>query len=161
MRQELVQLGNGAHALATQLLGNADDAADAVQDALATALGKPAAYDAKKGALKPWFLRVVRNRCLDLLRRRRTTNDRVDELPSVTDGPEQVAEKAERDYAVKRALRALRAEQREIIILRDYIDLSYAEIAAVLELPAGTVMSKLHRARVALGKAFEEHEQTS
>ena len=75
MRHELAELGGGAHVLAIQILGNADDAADAVQDALTTALGRPGAYDAGKGPLKPWFLRIVRNRCIDLLRRRRVTDD--------------------------------------------------------------------------------------
>ncbi len=71
MRDELVQLGGGAHALAFQILGNTDDAADAVHDAITTVLTRPAAYDKRKGPLKPWFLTVVRNRCLDLIRRRR------------------------------------------------------------------------------------------
>ena len=71
MRSELAQLGGGAHALATQILGNAGDAQDAVHDAFETVLGRPGAYDARKGPLKPWFLRVVRNRCIDMLRRRR------------------------------------------------------------------------------------------
>ena len=63
MRQQLAQLGGGAHALAIQILGNADDAADAVHDAFATALAKPAAFDDTRGPLRPWFLTVVRNRC--------------------------------------------------------------------------------------------------
>ena len=79
MRHELLDLCGGAHALATQILGNPDDAADAVQDALATALGKPGAYDATRGPLKPWFLRVVRNRCVDQIRRRRQHVAMVDE----------------------------------------------------------------------------------
>lgn len=62
MRRELAQLGGGAHALAIQILGNTHDAQDAVHDAFATALARPGAYDANKGPLKPWFLRVVRNR---------------------------------------------------------------------------------------------------
>jgi DNA-directed RNA polymerase specialized sigma24 family protein len=49
MRHELAHLGGGAHALATQILGNADDAADAVHDAFATVLGRPGAYDASRG----------------------------------------------------------------------------------------------------------------
>jgi RNA polymerase sigma-70 factor (ECF subfamily) len=49
----------------------------------------------------------------------------------------------------------LPAGQREIIVLRDYMDLSYAEIADVLEIAPGTVMSRLHRARLALKEALE------
>ena len=70
MQHELAQLGGGAHALAVQILGNSHDAADAVHDAFETALARPDRYDARKGALRPWFLRVDRNRCIDMLRRR-------------------------------------------------------------------------------------------
>ncbi len=63
MRQQLAQLGGGAHALAIQILGNAADAADAVHDAFATALARPDAFDDTRGSLKPWILTVVRNRC--------------------------------------------------------------------------------------------------
>ena len=104
MRDELVQLGNGAHVLALQILGNADDAADAVQDALAKALSRPRAYDARKGALKPWFLRVVRNKCLDLLRRRRPSGTAVEELPHTGPGPEQDLESSQLEHALKQAL---------------------------------------------------------
>jgi RNA polymerase sigma-70 factor (ECF subfamily) len=158
MRSELAQLGGGAHALATQILGNADDAQDAVHDAFATALGNPAAYDAGKGPLKPWFLRVVRNRCIDLLRRRRTRSARdVDELESPAKTPEEAVAASQESSRVVRALATLPAERREIIVLRDYLDLSYAEIAGVLDIAPGTVMSRLHRARLALKEALQDH----
>ena len=150
MRQELVQLGGGAHALAIQILGNADDAADAVQDALMTALTRPSAYDDKKGQLKPWFLKVVRNRCFDLLRRRRPSDMPVDELVDTAANPEQALDITQRDQALKTALASISAEQRQIIVLRDYLDLTYAEIADVLSVAQGTVMSRLHRGRLAL-----------
>lgn len=155
MKQQLVQLGGGAHALAISILGNADDAADAVHDAFATVLGRPGAYDASKGPLKPWFLRVVRNRCIDQVRRSRPAADMGDELVSPLAGPEQLLEWDERDRGLHQALASLRSDQRQIIVLRDYMDLSYAEIANVLDLAAGTVMSRLHRARMALREALE------
>ena len=158
MRDELVQLGNGAHVLALQILGNADDAADAVQDALAKALSRPRAYDARKGALKPWFLRVVRNKCLDLLRRRRPSGTAVEELPHTGPGPEQDLESSQLEHALKQALASLPADHRQIIVLRDYVDLPYAEIADVLSIAKGTVMSRLHRARLALGEALKDHD---
>ena len=158
MRHELAQLGGGAHALAIQILGNPVDAEDAVHDAMATALGRPGAYNARRGPLKPWFLRIVRNRCIDLLRRRRPADSSVEELVDSAVGPEQAAELADRDRVLKLALNALPPEQREIIVLRDYLDLSYAQIADVLEIAAGTVMSRLHRARVSLGKTYREYD---
>jgi RNA polymerase sigma-70 factor (ECF subfamily) len=158
MRSELAQLGGGAHALAIQILGNADDAQDAVHDAFAAALGNPGAYDAGKGPLKPWFLRVVRNRCIDMLRRRRVPSARpVDELESPVKTPEEAAAASQAGSRVVGALASLPAERREIIVLRDYLDLSYAEIAAVLDIAPGTVMSRLHRARLALKEALSDH----
>ena len=159
MRYELAHLSSGAHALATQILGNVDDAADAVHDALANALGKPGAYDAAKGPLKPWFLRMVRNRCIDLLRRRRQTDDKVDEIVDDSAGPAKAVEDADYDRILKMALETLDTDQRQLIVLRDYMDLKYSEIAEVCEIAPGTVMSRLHRARIALGKAYREYDE--
>lgn len=156
MRQELVSLGGGAHALAIQILGNSQDAADAVQDAFATVLARPGAYDRKKGAFKPWFLRVVRNRAIDMIRRRRPVEP-VDSLIDHGVIPEQAMENLQRDEGLQHALSELPTGQREIILLRDYLDLSYAEIADVLDVAAGTVMSRLHRARMALKEILERN----
>ncbi len=156
VREELIQLGGGAHALAIQILGDPDDARDAVQDAFAVVLSRPDAYDADKGPLRAWFLRLVRNRCIDLLRRQRTRMQSDHAMPDAAADPATAAEISQRDEALQAALQALAAEQRQIIVLRDYLDLSYAEIAGVLEIPSGTVMSRLHRARMALGKAYRE-----
>ncbi len=157
MRQQLAQLGNGAHALAIQILGNADDAADAVHDAFAKALAHPEKYDASKGRMKPWFMRVVRNRCLDMLRSRREPGQPADEVAHPGSGPEQAAVAAQESDGLKAALRTLSEDKGEIIILRDYLDLSYAEIADALDISKGTVMSRLHRARLALKEALEKN----
>ncbi len=159
MRQELAQLGGGAHALAIQILGNADDAADAVHDAFAVVLAKPDAYDDSRGALKPWFLRVVRNRCFDMLRRARGSNLPVDNLVEPSAGPEQAYENREQADAIRQALATMDREKRQIVVLRDYLDLSYAEIADVLSIAPGTVMSRLHRARLALKEALQSHDK--
>jgi RNA polymerase sigma-70 factor (ECF subfamily) len=157
MRQELIQLGNGAHALATQILGNTDDAADAVHDAFAKVLRKPDAYKANKGPLKPWFLSLVRNRCIDLIRRRRPGDIDVEELNDPGAGPESSLDIAQRVQELQLALAKLSTGQRQIVVLRDYMDLSYAEIADVLVIAPGTVMSRLHRARLALKEELTHH----
>ena len=159
IKSELANLGGGAHALAYQMLGNAEDAADAVHDAFATALARPAAYDFDKGPLKPWFLRVVRNRCLDLLRRRRPNDESLDVLIDGNATPEEAAEIDQRDQALKRALAEISSDQRQIVILRDYLDLSYAEIANVLDVASGTVMSRLHRARLGLREVLNSYDE--
>ena len=157
MRQELAQLGGGAHALAIQILGNVDDAADAVHDAFATALGQTAGFDETKGPLKPWFLRVVRNRCIDMVRRRRASDMPVEELVDSGVTPEEALIEHQRRSAIQGALLSIPCDKREIVVLRDYLDLSYAEIADVLSIAPGTVMSRLHRARLALKEALENH----
>ena len=159
MRQQLAQLGGGAHALAMQILGNPDDAADAVHDAFATVLAKPDAYDDRRGPLRPWFLSVVRNRCIDILRRRRGNAVPVERLVEPSAGPEETVEKAETAIAIQRALASIDSEKRQIVVLRDYLDLSYAEIADVLSIAPGTVMSRLHRARLALREALQNHDK--
>lgn len=158
MRQQLAQLGGGAHALAIQILGNADDAADAVHDAFETVLAKPGCYDKRKGPLRPWFLRVVRNRCIDMLRRRRGNDVPVEQLADTSRTPDEAFEVAEAAREVQIALQSIAKDKREIVVLRDYLDLSYAEIADVLEIAPGTVMSRLHRARMALKEALEQHD---
>jgi RNA polymerase sigma-70 factor (ECF subfamily) len=159
MRDELAGLGNGAHALAIQILGNREDAADAVHDAFAQVLARPQAWDRRRGPLRPWFLRVVRNRCIDLLRRRRTPAGlAVEQLADPGKPPDAVLEARQRDEGLMRALALLRPEQRQILVLRDYADLGYAEIADVLDLAPGTVMSRLHRARTALRAQLEEDD---
>ena len=155
MQHELIRLGSGAHALAIQILGNRDDAADAVQDAMVKALTAPDAYDAKQGPLKPWFYRVVRNRCLDLLRGRRSTTETVDALPAAGPGPESVLDREQQDSEIRHALETLPPAHRQILVLRDYLDLGYAEIGVVLDVPPGTVMSRLHRARNAMREALK------
>lgn len=158
MRQQIAQLGNGAHALAIQMLGNPDDAADAVHDAYVKVFRKPGAYNANNGPLTPWFLRVVRNHCIDLIRRRRPTGTDVEELVDPGPGPDVLLTMSQRDQELQRALTKLSVAQRQIIVLRDYMDLRYADIADVLEIAPGTVMSRLHRARLALKEELTHHE---
>jgi RNA polymerase sigma-70 factor (ECF subfamily) len=154
IRQELANLGSGAHVLAFQILGNSDDAADAVHDAFARVLARPGAFDFRRGPLRPWFLRVVRNRCFDLLRRRRTSDPAIEELVDPALQPDRLLEIEQRDQRLHCALAAISSDQRQILVLRDYLDLSYAELAGVLQVAPGTVMSRLHRARLALKEAL-------
>jgi RNA polymerase sigma-70 factor (ECF subfamily) len=159
MRQELAQLGSGAHALAIQILGNVDDAADAVHDSFATVLARPDAYDRAKGPLKPWFFRVVRNRCLDMIRRRLDASDTVEQLTDSAPSPEERVASEQRTARISAALSTLPRDKREVIVLRDYLDLSYAEIADVLNVAPGTVMSRIHRARLSLKEVLGSHEE--
>lgn len=158
MQHELAHLGNGAHALATHILGSSTDAEDAIHDAFASALERPDAWDASKGSLKTWFMRVVRNRCIDLIRMRKPQTTEMDDLLDPALGPEEAMMLEQRDRALQLALSHLDEAQRQIIVLSDYVQLSYVEISAVLDVPVGTVMSRLHRARLALKKELTAND---
>ncbi|MBM4093879.1 MAG: sigma-70 family RNA polymerase sigma factor [Planctomycetes bacterium] len=148
------ELGRRGFALALQLVRNREDAADVVQDALHAAIRKRHLYDPGRGDQRAWFLKIVRNRCLDLIRKHRRRNEESSELldtaASRERNPGEEAEARDDVRQLKEVLMAMPDEQREVILLRDYHDLSYAEMATVLGIRAGTVMSRLHRARTEL-----------
>ncbi len=156
MIDDVIALGSPGHALAMQLLGNRDDAADAVQDAMEGALTKGDSFDPQRGSLKTWFLRIVRNRCIDELRRRSRSSRRASDIDptdvAAVDDPATDSELNQAKKTLQHHLDTLDAEQREILILRDYLGLAYADIAVILTVPRGTVMSRLHRARQRLSE---------
>ena len=164
-REALVQLHRrAAYLLALQLLGNREDALDATQDALLRFLTTLHRFQPGE-PVRPWLYSIVRNRCRDLMRRARVRraepleSDEEHWRPEIIDekaDPELDARRAELRRRVFTAMGGLRREHREILVLRDYQDLSYDEIARVLGVPRGTVMSRLHRARKALGALLRE-----
>jgi RNA polymerase sigma-70 factor (ECF subfamily) len=164
-RDELARRYRGpAYVLALQLLGNRDDALDVAQDAMLKLFSglhriRPG------GPVRPWLLTIVRNLARDLWRRRRVR--RAEPIDASADGlalelvdtsptPEVSAERVELRRRVWRALARLSADHREIIVLRDFHDLSYGEIAGALEIKLGTVMSRLHAARRKLRAGLAE-----
>jgi RNA polymerase sigma-70 factor (ECF subfamily) len=151
-----------AYLLALQLLGNREDALDAAQDALLRFFTTLDRFHPDQ-PVRPWLFSIVRNRCRDMLRRGRVRksepleSDEERWRPELVDGqadPHRDAEQAELRRRVFAALGRLGGDHREILVLRDYQDLSYEEIAEVLGVPRGTVMSRLHRARKALAQAL-------
>ena len=154
---EIDALMDKGYVLAVQLLKSPEDASDVLQDSLCK-LVHGRGFDRRKGALQAWFLKVVRNRALDLIKGRKGHEpDQVEVLHDERPGPDQRAEVRELDQIVRRLLDAMPVEQREIILLRDYHDLSYAEIAEVMGVRAGTVMSRLHRARTELREQMRQY----
>ncbi len=111
----------------------------------------------------PWLFAIVRNRARDLWRSRAARpNESLDARPDLAahlaapaGDPEQQAARRERARRLWAAVAALSQAYREILVLRDFHDLAYAEIAEVLGIPAGTVMSRLHAARTALRAGLE------
>jgi len=145
-----------AYLLGLQLTGNREDALDVAQDALLRFFATLDRFQEER-PVRPYLLRIVRNRVMDLWRRRRirrTESLDAGELPrQIADdrpGPEAMTRRAELRRRVWQAVSELAPAKREILVLRDYHDLAYAEIAKVLGIPIGTVMSRLHAARKAL-----------
>jgi RNA polymerase sigma-70 factor (ECF subfamily) len=135
---------------AFRLLGNPDESRDACQEAAARALNASDRYDPDK-PFYPWFHRILRNHCVDRLRRRKRLvqgddSELVDDAPTA----ESSMFESERSRAVVRGIADLPDDLREIIELRHFQDASYEEIATILDCPLGTVMSRLYRARKAL-----------
>lgn len=142
-----------AYGYALGLVGSPDEAMDLTQEAFVRA------YQALKrfrpdAPFEPWFFRIVRNLCLNAIRNRKTWQtvswDAVGDLRSNVDGPSAAIEKREIQEAVWLAISDLAPDQREIIVLKDFQDRSYKDIAEILDVPLGTVMSRLYYARQAL-----------
>jgi len=83
----------------------------------------------------------------------------VEELVDPGTTPEEALNDDQRRATILKALAMIPAEKREMIVLRDYLDLSYAQIADVLGIAQGTVMSRLHRSRLALKEALDKDGQ--
>jgi RNA polymerase sigma-70 factor (ECF subfamily) len=147
--------------LARWLMGNAADAEDALQEAALRAFRARAGRTG--GNPRAWWLRIVRNACLTALAARAARSNVVP-LDALADGgPADPAAgpydalAARRDRArLAEALRALPAIFREVLVLREIEGLSYRELAAVLEISEGTVMSRLSRARARLAGLLAE-----
>ena len=123
-------------------------AQDLAQEAMLRALRYFHAFRGEEA--RPWLLRIVRNVWNDQRARPGAADQPLGEIESrAADGPdpEQSALAGDRRRHVAAALAALPTEMREILVLREIEDLSYKHIATVLDLPIGTVMSRLARAR--------------
>jgi RNA polymerase sigma-70 factor (ECF subfamily) len=155
-----------AYSLARWLLRHPQDAEDAVQDSLVRAFR---AYDAHVGAsTAAWLLAIVRNTCLTALERRRAERNVVllEDLPQALDrlpvgvrpeappGADEAMIAEERRRKVHRAVASLPVQFREVLVLREFHDLSYREIADIVGTPVGTVMSRLARAREHMRRAL-------
>jgi RNA polymerase sigma-70 factor, ECF subfamily len=151
---------------AYRLLGHAEDAEDATQDAFVQIYrALPAAH--LDLPLRPWLYRILRNRCLDLLKLRRSvsfadlSNGDVDEVagPAVVDGnplPDELAERADLQRLLTAAIAALAPPYREVVALRYTADLQFGEIADVLGLPENTVKTRFQRAKPVLRHALRD-----
>jgi len=141
-----------AAAFALAWSGSREDALDLSQEAFARAFRAIGRFDAAR-PFYPWFHRILRNLCIDHAARARRRREFAVDAPEEADGrpgPEALREADETARLVRTALDRLNDADREILILREFQGLRYAEIAATLDIPPGTVMSRLHQARLRL-----------
>jgi len=145
---------DAAHNLAKWLLRNEEDACDVVQEAYLRAFKSFSGFRGSNG--RAWLLTIVRNTSYTLLKKNRgadltTTFD--EEIHASGDeslSPATILEHSEDAELIRQALDELPVEFREILTLRHQEDLSYKEIADIAQIPPGTVMSRLARARAKL-----------
>ena len=154
--------------LAEQILRTEEAAADAVQEALIKAYGAMSRFE--DGNFRSWLLRIVANTCYDHLRRqkrRRTLsldemvdnagNDIQSSMALQTENPEQTVMQRETMRLILNAIEELPVWHRSVVLMIDVQGYDYAEAAAMLKLPLGTVKSRLSRARAALSDRLVDH----
>jgi RNA polymerase sigma-70 factor (ECF subfamily) len=143
-----------AYRVAYRLLGHEQDAQDAVQDALLKAVAHLRDFDGRSG-FRTWLLRIVHNAALDAGRRRRRRQPVLalseDELggrePAIDDDPAQELYRQDLRRMLDKALDRLNPKIRATLVLFAEAEQSYKEIAEILDVPIGTVMSRLSYAR--------------
>jgi RNA polymerase sigma-70 factor (ECF subfamily) len=136
--------------LAYRMMGNAEDARDATQDAFVSCFRHLSAFRGDS-AFSTWLHRIAVNACYDALRKRRDTTsleERPVEAAPVPDPSDQTVFHID----IQRALVAVPVDFRVVLVMHEIQDMPIDDIAAILEVPVGTVKSRLHRGRVALGR---------
>ena len=155
---------DAAYALARWLTRNDADAADVVQEAVLRALRYFDTY--REGDAKSWILRIVRRTCYSWLERNRPADivlldeeevldERSASVPLAAGNTEALLQSRSDLRRLDVLIETLPAPLREVIVLRELHELGYRAIADITGVPIGTVMSRLHRARSALRRAWE------
>ena len=149
--------GRFLYTVAYRLTGNHDDTQDLVQEVLLRVRRGLATY--RPGSLEGWLSRITTNAFLDDVRRRkRRPLEVVPELPERAIGvdvdPEEVLGRTRLPEEIQDAIRALPEDFRAAVVLCDIVGLDYAEIARQLDVPIGTVRSRIHRGRAQLRRVL-------
>ena len=150
------------HAICRRVTGHPEDALDATQEALIAVTRGLRRYDGRS-RFTTWLYRVATNAALDELRRRKRRpepvelfDDRPAPAAAAGAGPGSVESVVAARLDVDTALAGLSPEFRAAVVLRDLCDLDYAEIAEVLDVPVGTVRSRIARGRAAIADQLRE-----
>ena len=153
-----------AYLVAYGFAGNAEDARDLSQEAFIKAYRARSQFDETR-PFYPWLYRILKNHCLNYVTRRRAhvsidDENQHREIPCPRPSPLDDLEQDERRRIVRAAVERLSIDHREVIVLKNFKGHSYREIAEMLDVPIGTVMSRLFYARQALRALIEQIERT-
>jgi RNA polymerase sigma-70 factor (ECF subfamily) len=152
---------DAAYNLARWLTRNDHDAEDVVQEACMKALRHFGGF--RGDVVRPWLLRIVRHTCYSWLKENRPAevvsfDDSDDTWPEhaapAADEPHAVAQRKADRALINQAIAGLPIAYREVLVLRELEDLSYKDIARIADIPIGTVMSRLARARGLMQQAL-------
>ena len=151
-----------AYHVALGLVGSPEDALDLSQDAFVRAFAARRRLDPRR-PFYPWYYQILRRLCFNFLRDAKLHREKLEgERPWLVAAagrrvprPDRVAEQAELRRLLQRAIDGLPEHQREVFVLREYEGLRYREIAELVGIPQGTVMSRLYSARRLLAAALE------
>lgn len=144
-----------------RMTGNEQDARDAAQDTLVKALRHLDAYDSRR-RFSTWLFSIARNTCIDQHRKRkRRSYEPPGDVADPTPGPLHLLDRKERAEQLHEALAKLPPMYREILVLYHFEHLKYAEIAETLDLPMGTVMNRIFRARKKLRAIYDAHTEAA
>jgi RNA polymerase sigma factor (sigma-70 family) len=155
------------YSLCYRFTGRTVEAEDLTQEIFIKIFQTLKSYDQAQGTFSTWLTRVARNHLVDHYRRTkkdRSTSPLDDELgqveakPSPGAGPMDRVESRERRELIQEGLNKLSPDLREAVILRDLQDLDYDEIARVLDVPQGTVKSRINRGRLELARVLKRME---
>ncbi len=148
--------------LAVAMMGNVEDAQDALQEAFIKTYDTLHRFDLRR-PFGPWFFQILRNQCRDMLRSRNAKfkvealDEKVEQRPGDAErGPERARQRNAARELLWRGLERIGPEHREILVLKELEGFRYGEIAQILDIPEGTVASRLFHARQALRDALTE-----
>jgi RNA polymerase sigma-70 factor, ECF subfamily len=154
-----------AFSLAYRMCGRRASAEDVLQEAFLALWRTASRYERSRGSVRNWILRIVHNRAVDALRRgvvreRRAFHE--DGVVERLEGPDHTEDQAlerEQVHAMQGALRALPREQSRVVELAYYGGFTHTEIAAMLEMPVGTVKGRMRLALAKLRLTMDEQEE--
>lgn len=158
--QLIIKYNRYVYNIAFRMMGNEEDAKDMAQESLIKAFKSISTFK-ENAQFSTWLYRITLNTCKDELRKRKGNLVSLDEeageqltvgdkIQSSTGNPVIIYEQHELKENIQSALNTLSEENRSVVILKDVMGYSYEEIGAILEIPIGTVRSKLNRSRLAL-----------